>query len=143
VLASNIHISAFCALYGKFGIKMEEYSGLSPRCTLLSGSDDFSGDSMISPMAPEEFTNVFGSPIVIRKFCQIGAGSIVMPGVTVNEGAAIGALSLVKKDIPEWSIYAGNPARFIKARRKEMLEKYAQIAQRSVRKNTNIEKEDI
>ena len=42
-LGSNIHISAYTALYGRFGIEMEDYSGLSPRCTVFSATDDFSG----------------------------------------------------------------------------------------------------
>ena len=40
-LGSFIHIGAFCALYGSKGIEMEDYTGLSPRCTIFSASDDF------------------------------------------------------------------------------------------------------
>lgn len=42
-LGNYIHISAYSALYGKFGIVMQDYSGLSPRCTILSATDDFEG----------------------------------------------------------------------------------------------------
>jgi len=48
--------------------------------------------------------------------CWIGAGSIIMAGVTIGDGAIIAAGSIVTKDIPPYSIYGGNPARFIKTR---------------------------
>ncbi|WP_289161461.1 acyltransferase [uncultured Parabacteroides sp.] len=53
-------------------------------------------------------------PIVLRKGCQIGMGSIIMPGVEIGEGAIIGARSVVTKNIPAWCIAAGSPAKVIK-----------------------------
>ena len=47
--------------------------------------------------------------VVLKKRCQIGMGSIIMPGVTIGEGAIIGAKSVVTKDIPAWTIAAGSP----------------------------------
>lgn len=52
--------------------------------------------------------------VVLKKGCCIGMGSIIMPGVTIGEGAMVGAGSIVTKDIPAWSIAAGNPAIVIK-----------------------------
>jgi acetyltransferase-like isoleucine patch superfamily enzyme len=121
-LASFIHISAYSALFGRSGITMDDFSGLSPRCTIFSASDDFSGESMIGPMVPKEFTKVKTGPVAISKYCQLGAGSIVMPGVTIGEGSVIGAMSFVKRDLAPWGIYCGNPARFLKERKKSLLE---------------------
>jgi acetyltransferase-like isoleucine patch superfamily enzyme len=120
VLGSNIHIGAYCGLYGKMGIIMGDYTGLSPRCTIFSASDDFSGNYLISPMNPVETTNVTGGVVILRKFVQIGAGTIIMPDLTIREGSAIGAMSFVKKNVPDWEIWAGNPLRFIKDRSKTM-----------------------
>lgn len=53
-------------------------------------------------------------PIVLKRGCQIGMGSIIMPGVTVGEGAIIGARSVVTKDIPAWTIAVGSPCKVIK-----------------------------
>ena len=52
--------------------------------------------------------------VVLKRGCCIGMGSIVMPGVTVGEGAMVGAGSVVAKDIPDWSIAVGNPAKVVK-----------------------------
>lgn len=54
-------------------------------------------------------------PIVLKKGCLIGMESFVMPGVTVGEGAIVGAGSLVTKDIPAWTIASGRPARVVKS----------------------------
>ena len=52
--------------------------------------------------------------VVLKKGCCIGMGTIIMPGVTIGEGAMIGAGSVVTKDIPAWTIATGNPAKVIK-----------------------------
>lgn len=122
-LCNFIHISAYTAMYGKFGITINDYSGISPRCTIFSASDDFSGNYMIGPTIPEEYTNVTGSPVIINKHCQIGAGTIILPSVCINEGTVVGAMSLVATSLEEWSIYVGIPAKKIKNRSKKLLDR--------------------
>lgn len=121
-IGNNVHISAYTALYGKYGIEIGDYCGCSPRCTILSGSDDFSGDYMISPMVPEKYTNVIGSKIMIKRFCQVGSNSIVMPGVTFEEGSVCGCFSFVKSNLKAWTINAGIPTNKIKDRNKNIIE---------------------
>lgn len=53
-------------------------------------------------------------PIVLKKGCLIGMESFVLPGVTVGEGAIVGAGSLVTKDIPAWTVATGRPARVVR-----------------------------
>ena len=53
-------------------------------------------------------------PIVLKKGCLVGMESFVMPGVTIGEGAIVGAGSLVTKNIPAWTIAAGRPAKVLK-----------------------------
>ena len=53
-------------------------------------------------------------PIVLKKGCLIGMESFVLPGVTVGEGAIVGAGSLVTKDIPAWTMATGRPAKVVK-----------------------------
>lgn len=53
-------------------------------------------------------------PIVLKKGCLIGMESFVLPGVTVGEGAIVGAGSLVTKDIPAWTVATGRPAKVVK-----------------------------
>lgn len=52
--------------------------------------------------------------IVLKKGCAIGTGTLILPGVTVGEGAIVGAFSLVSKNIPDWTIAVGRPAKVVK-----------------------------
>lgn len=52
---------------------------------------------------------------VIRKGASIGANATILPGIEIGEGAIIGAGSVVTKNVPAWTIVAGNPAKKIKA----------------------------
>ena len=56
--------------------------------------------------------------IILNKHCIVGAGSVVLPDVVFNEGACLGALSLANKDLTEYSLYVGIPAKFLKLRNK-------------------------
>ena len=51
----------------------------------------------------------------------IGANSVVLPGIKIGEGASVGALSLVSKNLDEWMIYFGAPIKKLKSRKKEII----------------------
>ncbi len=53
-------------------------------------------------------------PVVLKRNCWIGAGTVILPGVTVGENSIVGAGSVVTKDVPDNTVVAGNPAKFIK-----------------------------
>lgn len=120
-IGSNVHISAYVALYGAFGIVMEDYTGISPRATIYSAMDDFSGEYLIGPIHKKGTTNVRGGIVIIKKYAQVGANSIVFPDLEIGEGAVVGAASLVKKNLDSWGIYAGIPIRKLKERNRNLL----------------------
>jgi acetyltransferase-like isoleucine patch superfamily enzyme len=64
--------------------------------------------------ANKDWTNVKKGKVVIKDKAWIGFNSIILKGVTVGEGAIIGAGSVVTKDVPDWTIVAGNPAKIIR-----------------------------
>lgn len=120
-LGSNIHISAYVALYGAKGIVLEDYTGISPKSIVYSAMDDFSGDYLIGPIHTEGMTHVTGGVVRIRKYAQIGTNTIIFPNLTIGEGAVIGACSLVNHNIEPWSICYGIPAIKHKERKRNML----------------------
>jgi galactoside O-acetyltransferase len=120
-IGSYVHISAYTALFGSHGIELADFTGISPRCTIFSASDDFSGNYFIGPMVNSDYTNVTGGLVKIGKYSQIGAGCIVFPSIIIEEGAAVGSMSLVNKNLQSWGIYAGIPVRRIKDREKNLL----------------------
>ena len=54
------------------------------------------------------------APIVIKDGAHVGIGAIIMPGVTIGEGAVIGAGAVVTRDIPDYCVAVGTPAKVIK-----------------------------
>ena len=120
-IGSNVHISAYVALYGAMGIVIEDYSGISPKSVVYSAMDDFSGEYLIGPIHPTHTTNVTGGVVTICRYVQIGSNTVVFPNLTIGEGAVIGACSLVRNNIKEWSVNYGIPAKKYKARKKTML----------------------
>ncbi len=117
-MGSYIHLSAYSALYGGAGIDIEDYSCISARALVFSTSDDYSGVYMTGPIVPELFTGTIRKKVIIRKHVIIGAGTIILPGVEIREGAAVGALSLITKNLEPWYIFAGIPCRVIRKRDK-------------------------
>ncbi|MDW2958469.1 MAG: acyltransferase [Alphaproteobacteria bacterium] len=117
-----VHISAYVALYGRGGIKIGNFCGISPRSTLFSASDDFSGEYMISPMVPDELTNLDVRPIVLNDYVQLGTSTTVMPGVNFGQGSVTGACSLVLKDTKPWTINIGIPCKFYKERARKIMD---------------------
>lgn len=92
-------------------ITVEEGAWITSRCLLLCHKRDMSryawGDDV------NELPFVEG-PIHIGRCAHIGMGSIILPGVTIGEGAIVGAGTLVTKDVPPYSLVVGHPGRVVK-----------------------------
>lgn len=71
-------------------------------------------DNDSSPLVPPIQREYLTAPISIGNNTWIGEGVIIMPGVTIGEGCVIGAHSVVSRDIPQYSIAVGSPARVVK-----------------------------
>lgn len=121
------HIACYCSLIGKGKIELKEFVGLSSRVAVYSSSDDYTGSALTNPTVPEKYCNVISGDVILEKHVIVGAGSVILPKVTLKEGCSIGALSLVTKDCDEFSTYLGVPAKRIKSRKKTLLEKELQL----------------
>lgn len=122
-MGRNVHIAPYCLVAGgEKGITFEDFSGLAYKVQVFTQSDDYSGLTMTNPTVPVEFKKEAKRAVLIGRHSIVGAGSIIMPGVALNEGTSVGAMSLVRKSTEAWSIYLGNPAKKIKDRKKDLLE---------------------
>ncbi|MBI4978324.1 MAG: acyltransferase [Spirochaetes bacterium] len=122
-IGNNVHIACYCGLFGSYGIELHDFAGLSARVLIYSATDDYSGKSLTNPTVPNKYRDVQGGRVILSRHTIIGAGSIIMHSVTVGEGAAVGAMSMVVKSVNPWTICMGSPARFVKERSRELLDK--------------------
>lgn len=121
-LQDYIHIGPYSAIMGRGKVVLKNFVNISSRVTIYSSNDDYSGAMMSNPMVPEEYKNVTHADVMLGKHVIVGSGTVILPGVVIGDGCAIGALSLVSADCPPFTISAGVPARFIKKRMAAMLE---------------------
>ena len=123
-IGNHVHIAVYSFLSGcEKGIVMEDYSGLAYGVKVLVNSDDYSGESMTNPTIPDKYKpKKQAKKVIIQKHSIVGANSLIMPGVVLAEGTAVGANSMVLKTTEAWSVYFGNPAKKIKNRKKNILD---------------------
>lgn len=126
-VGSHVHIASHCSFTAQAEIILEDFSEIAQGARLITSTDDYSGLGLSGPTVPDEYRKLFTAPIRIRRHCAVGTSSTIMPGVTIGEGTVVGALSLVKESLPEWSIYAGVPARRIRDRRRDVLDLEAKL----------------
>lgn len=126
-IGSHVHIAVFGLLMGAAHIELRDFANLSSRVTLYSSSDDFSGHHMTSPVIPARFTGVTNAPVTIGRHALLGTGCTLLPGVTIGDGTAVGAMTLVKNSLEPYGIFAGSPIRRIGDRSRKLLELEAEF----------------
>lgn len=85
------------------GITIEDYARIAANVQLISNNHD-PYDRAVLPC----------KPVLIKEGAWIGAGATVLPGVCVGRYAIVGAASVVTKDVPDYAVVVGNPARVIR-----------------------------
>lgn len=128
IIGNNVHIAAGVYIFaGDYGVILNDFSGISSRTAIYAASDDYSGEYMTNPTVPTEVRNIIGGTIYIGRHALIGTGCTILPGVKVGDGASVGSMSLINKDIEEYTMNVGIPCRKIKERSKRMLKLEEQL----------------
>lgn len=104
-LGKGVFINSGCTFLDMGGITIEDDVYIAPDVKLLTE---------YHPEAPTQRHNLLTKPIVIRRNAWIGAGAIILPGVTIGENAIVGAGSIVRHDVEANTIVGGNPAKFLR-----------------------------
>jgi galactoside O-acetyltransferase len=141
-IGRNVHIAVYTSLIGQGKIQIENFANLSSRVAVYSSNDDYSGEYLTNPTVDCEFTNVNHAPVFIGKHAIIGAGSVILPGVTIGEGVSVGSLSLVNRNCEPFKIYVGVPAKTIKDRSRKLLDLEKRFLSRN-QERSDRETEDI
>lgn len=111
-IGDNVAINRECRLLASGHSKEKVDIILGNNCVLAPGV------SLLSAGHDHQYLDLPDTtkPIIVHDYVWIGANSIVLQGVTIGEGAIIGAGSVVTKDVLPYSVYVGNPAKKIKDR---------------------------
>jgi acetyltransferase-like isoleucine patch superfamily enzyme len=120
-IGSFVHLASFMSIAGGGELIMEDFVGLSSGSRVYTGNDDYLGGSLTGPTVPSPYRVPIRSFVHIKKHAIVGANTVILPGVTVGEGVAIGANSFVTKDCEPWMIYVGSPARPLRPRRRDRI----------------------
>jgi putative colanic acid biosynthesis acetyltransferase WcaF len=108
----NLQMGEFSAIadsveiYNLAPVRIGANSVVSQRSYLCTATHDYTKSNC----------PIYSLPITIGASAWIAAAAFVGPGINVGEGTVVGACSVVTKDVPPWTVCAGNPCRVIKAR---------------------------
>lgn len=116
-IGKRVHIAPGAILASSCRLEVHDYVGIAAGAKIYAGSEvPKDGKRMSGPMIPERFKAFRRDPVILQKDSFLGANAVVLPGVTVGEGAVVGANSLVTKDVAPWTIVMGSPAKEIRRR---------------------------
>ena len=120
-IGDHVHLGVGVCLFGTAGIEVGDFVSLSGRVSVYSTNDDFVHGHLSGPTVPAELRKVQVARVIVGSHVIVGAGSVILPGVRLGRGAAVGALSLVKGDVADGELAAGVPAKTVGRRDLERL----------------------
>lgn len=101
----NVFVNYGCGFMDRGGITIEDDVLIGPNVSLITENH---------AEVPELRRHVYSNPILIKRKAWIGAGAIILPGVTIGENAIVAAGAVVSKDVPDNTIVGGVPAKVIR-----------------------------
>lgn len=104
-IGAHVFINHDCSILDLGGVTIDEGVMIAPRVTISSEAH---------PLDPTERHTLLTQPVHIKRGAWIGAGAIILPGITIGENAVVGAGAVVNKDVPDNTVVAGVPAKVIR-----------------------------
>ena len=107
-IGKNVLINSNLLAMARGGITIEDNAMLAANVQLISNNHD-----------PYDLWTLPCKPVLVKEYAWIGAGATILPGVCIGKHAIVGAGSVVTKDVPDYAVAVGNPAKVIKMLEKE------------------------
>jgi acetyltransferase-like isoleucine patch superfamily enzyme len=106
---TNVYINSNATFIDTCAITIGARTLIGPNCAFYSGGHPLDPAVRNGTKGPE-----FGKPIVIGEDCWLGGSVVVLPGVTIGRGVTVGAGSVVTRDVEDYVVVVGNPARVVR-----------------------------
>ncbi len=116
-IGNNVFIAKQSYIHGLGGVKIGSGTMIGPRVLIMTSNHRY--DSKDLESIPFDNVNIL-KPVSIEENVWIGSNVTILPGVTLGEGSIVGMGSVVTKDVEPYCIVAGNPAKIIKYRDKDI-----------------------
>ncbi len=107
------HICSFVSIVGGGQLITGDYVGIAAGCRIITGTHDYTTGKRMVPNIPLEHQEIIRGRIVLEQDVFLGTNVIVMPNITIGEGAIVTAGSFVYRDVAPWTINTGKPARVV------------------------------
>jgi galactoside O-acetyltransferase len=117
-LGAYNHIACFVSVTGGGRLVTGDYVGMGPGARILTGTNHYGDGQRMSNVIQRAQQTIRRGVVTLGKDVFIGANAVVMPNVTIGDGAIVAAGAVVTHDVAPWTIVAGIPARPIKMRPK-------------------------
>ena len=120
-IGSYVHVASNVLLQGGSSLTIADFADVAAGCLIYSAVNHYTDGETdkyyeMSSCAPADKQFIRQAPVKIERSAFVGLNSVVMPGVTIGEGAIVGACSLVNRDVPPYQIVVGSPAKPVKER---------------------------
>jgi len=108
-LGSGVYVNSGSTWIDTCPITIGARTMMGPNVSFFSGTHPLDPFVRNGTRGPE-----LGKPIVVGEDCWLGGNCIILAGVTIGRGVTVGAGSVVTKDVPDFVVVVGNPARILK-----------------------------
>ena len=126
-IGDYVHIAPYVVTIGgkTTTVTFKDFSFCAAGTRIVAGSEDYTGAGLVGPTIPAKMRKLIFADVTFEKYSGCGVNCSIMPGVTLGEGAILGANSLAVKDLEPWTIYVGSPAKPVKKRSKDIILSHA------------------
>jgi galactoside O-acetyltransferase len=108
-LGNHVHMAFGSSISGGGRCEIGDFAGIGAGVRLVTGSDEIGGRGLTNPTVPDAVRTVHRGRIRIGAHAVVFTNSIVLPDVTIGQGAVVAAGAVVHHSLKPWRIYAGDP----------------------------------
>jgi acetyltransferase-like isoleucine patch superfamily enzyme len=111
IIGNDVWIGQQCFFHSAGGLRIGDGVGIGPSVRILTSEHREMGRGVAILESQIEC-----APVTLDDACDVGVGAIILPGVRIGRGARIGAGAVVTRDVPDFAVAAGVPARVLRMR---------------------------